>query len=105
MFDNPYFIAFYGWIFFNVVTLGFAKDEDDEKKKRFNYRIWWRYQWDNVAITLLAIPIVVEFTDDLWLLVISGIFSKDWPYNQLSLMGAVPLVQGIYYVWKKFRRK
>ena len=29
-----------------------SKDEQDDKKKRFNFKIWWRYHWDNVFVTL-----------------------------------------------------
>lgn len=101
---NEYLIAFYGFIFFNVITLGLAKDEKDEQKKRFNYKVWWRYHWDNVLVTFLAIPLVVEFTDDLWRLVINDVFSKDWEYNTLALMAAVPLVQWIYYMIIKLKK-
>lgn len=104
MMDNPYIIALYGWIFFNFITLGLAKDEQDDLKKRFNYKIWWKYHWDNVLITFLAIPLVVEFTDDLWLLVVNDWFEKSWQYNKLALMGAVPLVQGIYLVIRKLKK-
>ena len=65
------------WRFFNIVTLGLAKDEQDEKNKRFNYKIWWKYQWDNVLITFLAIPLVVEFTSDLWELIVNNWFEKN----------------------------
>lgn len=105
MFENEYFIAFYGWVIFNAILLGLSKDEDDAKKKRFNVKIWWRYHWDNVGITLLCIPLTVEFTEDLWLLIVSDLFSKDWDYTRLSLLGSVPLTQFIYAVIKKLTKK
>ena len=81
-----------------------SMDEQDEKNKRFNYKIWWKYQWDNVLITFLAIPLVVEFTSDLWELIVNNWFVKKWEYNQLSLMGSVPLVQFIYLIIRKLKK-
>jgi len=104
MFENPYIVALYGWVVFNFIILGMAKDKDDEKKKRFNYRIWWRYHWDNVVITLLLLPAVVEFSEDIWVYVVNGLFNQDLAYSRLGLMGAVPLTQLIYYLIRKFQR-
>mgnify|MGYP003152422290 CR=1 FL=1 len=104
MFNNEYFIGFYGWVFFNIVLLGFAKDKLDEKKRRFNFRIWWRYHWDNVAVTLFSIPVIVAFSTDLWVLIVNEWFSKDWEYSKLSLLGAVPFTQLIYFFIGKIKK-
>ena len=104
MLENPYIIALYGWFLFNAVTLGLSKDELDDQKKYFNFKIWWRFQWDNVLITFLFIPVVVTFTNDLWRIIIQGWFDKDWAYSDLALLGTVPLTQGIYFLIKKFKK-
>ena len=104
MFDNPYTTAVYGWIFFNFLMLGFSKDEKDEKKKYFDFKIWWRYHWDNVIITLLAIPIIVEYSGDLWRLIINEWLGHGAKYSPLSLLGSVPLVQFIYWIIRKLKK-
>jgi hypothetical protein len=101
---NEYLIAFYGWVFFNAILLGLAKDKDDLKRKPFNVRNWWDYHWDNILITGFGIPVVVWFTEELWVLIVNGWFGKDYPYSELALLGAVPLVQLLYYMIRKFSR-
>lgn len=101
MFNNDYIVALYGWALFNVLLLGFSKDKDDDKKRYFNFRIWWRYHWDNVLITFFAIPAMVYFSEDLWSIIINGLFSKPWEYVRASLMGAVPFVQLVYFLFRK----
>ncbi len=102
--DNTYLLALYGWIFFNVLLLGLEKDKVDDKRKPFNFQVWWKYHWDNILITLLAVPVVVEFTDDLWKLIVIDWIGKEIAYNRLSLLGAVPLVQLIYYLIRKISK-
>ena len=104
MFENSYIVALYGWVFFNIITLGFAKDKKDSEKKYFNYRVWFKYHWDNMIVTLFAIPIMVEFSTDLWTLIVNDWFNKDWEYNRLSLMAAVHFVQLIYYIIIKLKK-
>lgn len=101
---NEYLIAIYGWLFFNIVTLGLAKDEQDNLKKGFNVKSWWKYNWDNVVVTLFAIPVLVWMSEDIWVIIINDWLGKPWPYNKISLMASVPLVQLVYYLIRKFKK-
>ena len=101
MIDHPYFIALYGWIFFNIILLGLAKDKQDNAKLKFKIASWWKSYWDNILVTFFAIPIIVWFSSDLWVLIVNNWLSKDWEYNRLALLGAVPLVQLIYFLIRK----
>ena len=101
---NEYIVALYGWFFFNIVLLGFSKDKDDEQKKSFNIKVWWQYHWDNLLVSFFAIPIIVFFSVDIWKLVVNNWIGKDWDYNELSLLGAVPLMQLIYFLIRKISR-
>ena len=90
---NEYLIAFYGWLFFNLILLGLAKDKDDDKKRRFDVTLWWSFYWDNILITFFGIPVVVFFSNDIWVIIVNNWFGKDWGYNKFSLMLDVPFVQ------------
>ena len=97
-------LALYGWFFFNLLLLGFSKDKEDEQQRRFNIKIWWQYHWDNVFISLSAVPIIIVFRAELWKLIVNNWIGKDWEYNSLTLLGAVPLIQLIYFFIRKISR-
>lgn len=101
---NEWLLALYGWAFFNIILLGFAKDQVDSKKKPFDVALWWQYHWDNVLVTLTAIPLIVVFKVELWTVIVNDWCSKDWAYNDLVLMGAVPVIQLIYFLIRKFAK-
>ncbi len=101
---NEYLIALYGWFLFNVIYLGAAKDEEDKKRKPFHFKIWWKYAWDNVAVTFVAIPAVVWFNPILWQWIINDWLKLDMEYSEAALMGAVPFVQLVYYLIRKFAK-
>lgn len=101
---NEYVIAIYGWALFNLIYLGAAKDEEDEKHKPFNLKIWWRYAWDNVVITFVAIPAVVWFNPILWEWIINDGLKLDMQYSKAALMGTVPFVQFIYWLIRKLKK-
>ena len=104
MIESEYLIALYGWVFFNFVALGFAKDKDDDQNKAFNFCIWWAHYWDNALVSFMAIPVVVMFNVDLWELIVNVWMENDIHYNKLSLMGSVPLVQLIYFLIRKISK-
>ena len=101
---NEYLIALYGWLFFNIVTLGLAKDEQDDLKKGFNIKVCWKYHWDNVVVTLFAIPVLVWMSEDFCIIIVNDWLGKEWPYNKISLMGSVPLVKLVCFLNRKFRK-
>ena len=101
---NEYLIAIYGWVLFNIIYLGAAKDEKDDQRKPFNFKIWWKYAWDNVLVTFVAIPAVVWFNPILWEWIINGALKMELKYDEAALMGSVPFVQFVYWVIKKFKK-
>ena len=104
MFENSYIVAFYGWTLANVILLGFAKDEEDDKFKPFDFKVWWKYNWDNVTITFIAIPAVVEWNPDWWAWIINDWWGKSWEYSRAALMGTVPFTQFLYFIIKKLKK-
>jgi hypothetical protein len=102
--ENEYIIAAYGWALFNLIYLGSAKDELDGQHKPFNIKIWWRYAWDNVVITFVAIPAVVWFNPNLWQWIVNDWFKQDMEYSKAALLGVVPFVQFIYWIIRKISK-
>ena len=103
--DNPWIISLYGWILFNVIMWSIVKDETDGKRKPFNYKLYWRYHNDNIIASLVSIPLLVMGGESLWQLVVNDLAGKDWVYNEISLIGSVPFVQWVVYLYKKYKSK
>jgi hypothetical protein len=100
---NPYEAAFFGWLFFTLILLGFYKDDCKKNKKEFTLKQWFFDSWIELLTTICAIPLLVYFRHSIWQLVIVQIMGKRIEYNHIILICSVPLTQLAVNLMRRIR--
>lgn len=65
IFTHEYFMAFYGVLVYYAIVWSLAKNAAEKKKVKFNFKKWRLSITDNVIVTLLIVPIVIIFDDEI----------------------------------------
>ena len=110
LFLHPYFLAVYGVIAYFTLKWSFAKNpyDDPEEKKKFSFKVWWGGQYDNLIVTIIFVPLVIIFDEEVVYL-IKRIFDYEIQTNNFVYLLSGPVVDGIYLglseIKSRFRKK
>ena len=98
--EKPWLWALFGVILYNYLVFNLAKDELDDSKQTFSFRRYAKAKWDNWVWSILLVPVIVIYGDQLWYYVMAY-FEKDWQFYDVLYLLAGVLAEGLYYILKK----
>lgn len=99
---KPWAWALFGVVLYNYLVFNLAKDELDDSRKKFSFRRYVKTKWDNWVWSILLVPVIVVYGDQLWYYTMSYL-EKDWKFYDVLYLGAGVLAEGTYYILKKFK--
>lgn len=103
IFIDPFFVAFWGWLAFNLIMLRITKDSDDDKSIDFHLKEYVKKSWDNWLTSLVCVPIVLYLG---YKQLNIGLVDFDHPkIFDLYYLGAGFLPELIIVAFKKWRSK
>ena len=102
-YENHLLLAVYGWLVWNVLIFSLAKDKNDERGKRFNFKAYFVKHWDNMLVTAIITPVLVLFAPTLWMYLM-GFVDKSYAFSDVAYMGVGVFVTFIYWIVRKFTR-
>jgi len=84
--SNPWALALYGWLFYNLCKLLFDQkkyDLDDDGLGWSEVGMFFKHEWLGMLVSLMLLPITTPYTPQLWtwLMVIIG---QDQPFSTLA---------------------
>lgn len=97
---KPWAWALFGVVLYNYLVFNLAKDELDDSRKKFVFKRYAKAKWDNWVWSILLVPVIVIYGDQLWYYAMAY-FEKDWEFYDVLYLGAGVLAEGLYYVLKK----
>ena len=92
--------AVFGVILYNFLSFTIAKDKADAKLERFNFGNYAGLRWDNWVWSLLCVPLVVFYGDQLWYYLMEY-YEKDWKFLDVLYLSAGFVAEGLYFLLKK----
>lgn len=98
--SKPWLWAIFGVILYNYLSFNLHKDELDDTGKSFSFKTYRKSRWDNWVWSLLCVPVIVVYGDQLWYYTMAY-FEKDWEFYAVIYLGAGVLAEFLYYVLKK----
>ena len=100
--SKPWLWAVFGVILYNYLSFNLHKDELDDSGKQFSFKTYRKGRWDNWVWSILCVPVIVVYGDQLWYYTMAY-FEKDWKFYDVIYLGAGVLAEGLYYILKKFK--
>lgn len=97
---NNWTWALYGVIAYNWLSLSFTKDGYDNTRKKFIFKSYARKRWDNWVWSLMCVPIIVVYGDQLFYYLMEY-FKRDWEFLEVIYLLAGALAEFLYYLLKK----
>lgn len=104
LFSNIYILSLYGFIIYTYLNFVFTKDKYDDANKKFNYKKYLSSNWDNWLLSLLLVPVIAFYANDIW----GGLMDwqeKDWQFRKVYYLGVGALVEFVYWIFNKVSRK
>lgn len=92
--------AFFGVILYNFLSFVIEKDKSDDEYKRFSLKAYTKQRWDNWILSLLCVPVVVVYGDQLWYYVMQY-FEKDWEFLSVLYLLTGAVAELFYFLLKK----
>lgn len=92
--------ALFGVLIYNYLSFTIVKDEADDVSKNFKFKPYALKRWDNWVWSLLCVPIIVVYGDDLWYYAMAY-FEKDWEFRSVVYLTAGVVAEGLYYLLRK----
>jgi hypothetical protein len=102
-----YLIALFGSLLYNVILFKIAKDKCDDAGIELDYGKYFKMNWDNWLVTILAVPVLVFFMPDIVYLINKHLSSEIEGDLQILYLGAGPLSEIMIFAvgkllgWKK----
>ncbi len=97
---NNWTWALYGVIAYSWLHFMWTKDGYDEGRKRFSFKKYAQRTWDNWVWTILFIPIVAVYAEQIFYYFMKA-YEKTWLFNNAVYLGGVLLSGFVYYIIKK----
>lgn len=104
LFTNNYVLAAYGWVIYTILMFVLSKDKYDNESKKFDYYKYLSQNFDNWVLSLLLVPVMAHFAQDIWLGAMDY-FEKTWDFRKPYYLLVGALVEIIYWAIAKFRKK
>lgn len=101
--QHEYLLAVYGVVVYFAILFSLSKDKYDSAHKRFKFKEWWRRHNDNLLVTLMIVPLVVVFDDEIIGLV-NAHTEKDIQMGRMVYLLAGPITNLLYKAITKLRR-
>ena len=92
--------ALFGVFLYNWLAFTIEKDKFDKDNKPFEFRDYSSKRWDNWIWSLLCVPLIVVYGEQLWYYVMEY-FEKDWKFLDVLYLTAGVVAEGLYWLLKK----
>ena len=99
---NNWTWALYGIVAYNWLAFSFTKDGFDNTRKKFSFNVYIKNRWDNWVWSLLCVPIIVVYGDQLFYYLMEY-FEKDWEFLDVVYLFAGALAELLYLIFKKMK--
>ena len=103
IFTHEYFMAFYGVVVYYAIIWSLAKNKAEKAKQKFNWKKWKTEVKDNFVVTLLVVPLVIIFDDEIVLLY-NNFVEKDIVMGKYIYIMAGPLTDMLFRIVQKFKK-
>jgi hypothetical protein len=103
IFTHEYFMAFYGVFVYYAIIWSLAKNKAERAKQKFNWKKWKTETKDNFIVTLLIVPLVIIFDDEIVMLY-NNFMEKDIVMGKYIYIMAGPLTDFIFRGVQKLRK-
>lgn len=101
--SHEYFLAVYGVLLYYVILWSIEKDKTDELGKRFDFKKWKSATKDNFIVTLMIVPLIIIFDDEIAGL-LNEYLEKDIHFGNMVYLMAGPVTGIIYKLVIKLRK-
>ena len=102
VFTHEYFMAFYGVIVYYAIVWSLAKNAAERKGIKFDWKKWKKDTKDNFIVTLLVVPLVIIFDDEI-IYLYNNFAEKDLQMGKYIYILAGPLTDLLFRIVQKFR--
>ena len=103
VFTHEYFMAFYGVVVYYAILWSLAKNKAEKAKQKFIWKKWKDEVKDNFIVTLLIVPLVIIFDDEI-VMIYNNFAEKDIAMGKYIYIMAGPLTDLLFRIVQKFRK-
>lgn len=104
---HPGFLAFYGWLLYNLVLFNIHKDQKDKTGAKLGFKKYLRINWDNWLLTLAFVLPTALFAPNITKF-LANQFGQTVDFYQWFYLGTGVLseitIAFIKWVLQKFRK-
>jgi hypothetical protein len=100
---HEYLMAFYGVIVYYAIVWSLAKNACEKKGVKFNFKKWKQATKDNLIVTILIVPLVIIFDDEIVYLY-NEFAEDDIVMGKWIYLMAGPLTDLIFRLVQKLRK-
>lgn len=105
--ENPWFLAVFGWVLYNVGNLLVNQKKYDVNHDGIGWYellAYLRFSWVGMLFSLMLLPIMIPYTHDIWHYT-WDFFGKDYEFSKLAYAGVGIVMVGLQYMvlWIKER--
>jgi len=106
LFENIYFLSFYGFLIYSVGVFVIKKDKYENENKKLLIKKYLFDNWDNWIFSLMLVPIIAIKAEDMWAILME-VVEKKWIFYKVYYLGVGIIVEAFYILieWVNNKRK